>query len=126
MNITIENKKAKAIELMKKLEIYKPYIKGFEKDNTVCFYENFGGFWAWQEPELMEKIKAFEEKHNCLVYAVTHEYTEFGECYDFLYIRIPQTILQPPKAIQTTIRIRRRKKKYKRLCKLLPKKNRNK
>ena len=37
MNITIENKKAKAIELMKKLDIYKPYIKGFEKDNTVCF-----------------------------------------------------------------------------------------
>ena len=33
MNITIENKKAKAIELMKKLDIYKPYIKGFEKDN---------------------------------------------------------------------------------------------
>ena len=86
MNITIENKKAKAIELMKKLDIYKPYIKGFEKDNTVCFYENFGGFWAWQEPELMEKIKAFEEKHNVLVYAVTHEYTEFGESYDFLYI----------------------------------------
>ena len=71
---------------MKKLNIYKPYIKGFEKYNTVCFYENIGGYWAWQEPELMEKIKAFEEKHNCLVYAVTHEYTEFGECYDFLYI----------------------------------------
>lgn len=52
MNIAIENKKAKAIELMKKLDIYKPYIKGFEKDNTVCFYENFGGFWAWQEPDL--------------------------------------------------------------------------
>ena len=86
MNITIENKKAKAIELMKKLDIYKPYIKGFEQDNTFCFYENFGGFWAWQEPELMERIKAFEEKHNCLVYAVTHEYTEFGECYDFLFV----------------------------------------
>ena len=40
MNITIENKKAKAIELMKKLDIYKPYIKGFEKDNTVCFSSN--------------------------------------------------------------------------------------
>lgn len=70
MNITIENKKAKAIEFMKKLDIYKPYIKGFEQDNTVCFYENFGGFWAWQELELMAKIKEFEEKHNCLVYAV--------------------------------------------------------
>lgn len=29
MNITIENKKQKAIELMQKLDIYKPYIKGF-------------------------------------------------------------------------------------------------
>lgn len=41
---------------------------------------------AYQEPELMEKIKSFERKYNVLVYAVTHEYTEFGECYDFLYI----------------------------------------
>ena len=48
--------------------------------------EGFGGFWAYQEPELMEKIKTFEKEHNCLVYAVTHEYLEFGECYDFLYI----------------------------------------
>ena len=30
MNITIENKKQKAIELMNKLDIYKPYIKGFK------------------------------------------------------------------------------------------------
>ena len=86
MNITIEQKKQKALELMKKLDIYKPYIKGFEKDNEVCFFEGFGGFWAYQEPELMEKIKTFEKEHNCLVYAVTHEYLEFGECYDFLYI----------------------------------------
>lgn len=86
MNITIEQKKQKALELMKKLDIYKPYIKGFEKDNEVCFFEGFGGFWAYQEPELMKKIKTFEKEHNCLVYAVTHEYLEFGECYDFLYI----------------------------------------
>lgn len=86
MNITIEYKKQKALELMKTLDIYKPYIKGFEKDNNVCFFEGFGGFWAYQEPELMAKIKEFEGKHNCLVYAVTHEYLEFGECYDFLFI----------------------------------------
>ena len=86
MNITNAIKKQKAIELMNKLDIYKPYIKGFKDKNSVCFYENFGGFWAYQEPELMAKIKEFEEKHNVLVYAVTHEYTEFGECYDFLYI----------------------------------------
>lgn len=81
-----ERKKQKAIELMNKLDIYKPYIKGFEKDDTICYFENFGGFWAWQEPELMEKVKEFEEEYNRLVNAVTHEYLEFGECYDFLYV----------------------------------------
>ena len=50
MNITKEIKKQKAIELMNKLDIYKPYIKGFKDKNSVCFYENFGGFWAYQEP----------------------------------------------------------------------------
>ena len=86
MNITIENKKQKAIELMQKLDIYKPYIKGFKEKTDVCFFECFGGYWAYQEPELMAKIKEFEEQYNVLVYAVTHEYTDFGECYDFLYI----------------------------------------
>ena len=86
MNVTKEIKKQRAIELMQQLEIYKPYIRGFETDNKVCFFENFGGFWAYQEPELMAKIKEIEETHNILVYAVTHEYLEFGECYDFLYI----------------------------------------
>ena len=86
MNITMENKKQKAIELMNKLDIYKPYIKSFRENNQICFFENFGGFWAEQEPELMTKIQEFEKEHNCLVYAVTHEFLEFGECYDFLYI----------------------------------------
>lgn len=86
MNITREIKKQKAIELMKQLDIYKPYIQGFEMNDTICFFEQFGGFWVYQEPELDKKIKEFEEEHNCLVYAVTHEYLEFGECYDFLFI----------------------------------------
>lgn len=86
MNVSKEQKKQRAIELMKKLDIYKPYIQGFAKHDKVCFYENYGGFWAYQEPELIEKIKEFEEKFNAIVYAVTHEYLEFGECYDFLYV----------------------------------------
>ena len=39
MNITMENKKQKAIELMNKLDIYKPYIKGFKENNQICFFE---------------------------------------------------------------------------------------
>ena len=86
MNTTLEERKEKAIELMKKLDIYKPYIKGFEKENDVCFFEGFGGFWVYQEPEIYEQMKKIEEKYNCTVYAITHEFTEFGELYDFLLV----------------------------------------
>lgn len=78
--------KEKALQLMKKLGIYKPYIEDFKKDETVCFFERYAGYWAFQEPDLMAKIKEFESKHNAIVYAVTHEFTEFGELYDFLYV----------------------------------------
>ena len=79
-------KKEKAIELMKQLDIYKPYIEGFRESDKVCFFEGFGGFWIEQEPELYAKMKAIEKKYGCLVYAVTHEFTEFGECYSFLIV----------------------------------------
>lgn len=82
-NIT---KKEKAIELLKKMDIYKPYIQGFRDSDKVCFFERFGGYWVEQEPELCEKMKSLEKKYNCLVYAVTHEFTEFGELYDFLIV----------------------------------------
>ena len=86
MNTTQLERKQKAIQLMKELKIYKPYMDGFMKENTVCYYENFAGFWAWQDEELEKKIKEIETQNNCTVYAVTHEYTPFGECYDFLLV----------------------------------------
>lgn len=79
-------KKKKAIELMKKMDIYKPYIRGFEESNKICFFEQYGGYWAEQEPALYEKIKEFEKEYDCIVYAVTHELTEFGELFDFLIV----------------------------------------
>lgn len=86
MNASIKERKQKALEIMEKLDIYKAYIDDFKKANNVCYFENYIGFWAWQKQELADKIKELEEKHNCTVYAVTHEYTEFGECYDFLIV----------------------------------------
>lgn len=79
-------KKEKAIQLLKEMDIYKPYIKGFENSGRVCFFENYGGFWIDQEPELYAKMKEIEKKFSCLVYAVTHEFTPFGECYSFLIV----------------------------------------
>ena len=81
-----EERKIKAIELLNKLDIYKPYIKGFEEKDQVCFFERFGGYWVEQEPEIYNKMKEIEKRFNCTVYAITHEYTEFGECYSFLLV----------------------------------------
>lgn len=78
--------KAKAIEIMRQMGIYQPYVDGFEKDDHVCFFECYGGYWVYQEPEVEAKMKALEKEYGCKVYAITHEYTQFGECYSFLLV----------------------------------------
>lgn len=86
MKATREQMKQKAIENMKKLDIYKPYIRGFEQEDQVCFFEGFGGFWVNQEPEIEEKMKWVEENFDCVVYAITHEITSIGEMWDFIFV----------------------------------------
>ena len=81
-----EERKIKAIEFLKKLDIYEPYVEGFEKENQVCFFERFGGYWVYQEPEVEKEMKEIEATYKCTVYAITHEYTEFGECYSFMIV----------------------------------------
>ncbi len=31
-------------------------------------------------------MREIEKKYNCKVYAITHEFMEFGECYSFLIV----------------------------------------
>ena len=79
--------KEMATQCLEMLDIYKPYIRKFKsKAGTPCFFENFGGFWVDQEPELFSKIKEVEKDYGVLVYGVTHEFTEFGECWSMLCI----------------------------------------
>jgi hypothetical protein len=76
-----------AIQCLEKLDIYKPYIRKFKSQQTLpCFFENYGGFWVDQEPELYTKIKEVEKKFNVLVYAVTHEFVEDMEMWSMLCI----------------------------------------
>lgn len=86
MTLDITKQKDKAIELMKRMDIYAPYIQGFRENGMVCFFERFGGYWADQEPELYAKMREIEQKYRCMVYAITHEWFEFGECYSFLIV----------------------------------------
>ena len=86
LNTTKDGRKEKALEIMQQLEIYKPYIKGFENNDEVCYFERYAGFWAWQDEDVQNKVTEIEEKYNCTVYAITHELTDFGELYDFLIV----------------------------------------
>ena len=76
-----------AIQCLEKLDIYKPYIRKFKsKAGVPCFFENFGGFYVDQEPEIWNKVKEVEKENGGLVYALTHEQTSFGECWSMLYV----------------------------------------
>ena len=87
INATLkQQQKELAISLMKKLDIYQAYIDVFEKENIVSYFERYIGFWAYQDRELDKKIKAIENEYGCTVYAITHEFTEFGECYSMLIV----------------------------------------
>ena len=86
MTLDITKQKEKAIAIMKRMDIYTPYITGFQEQHNVCYFEEYGGYWVFQDRELMAKINAIENRYKCLVYAVTHEWLEFGECYSFLIV----------------------------------------
>ena len=87
MSIPTETKKAEAIKRMKALDLYKPYITLFEKDNQIFMSEMTGGVYEFNNnKELVAKVKEFEEEYNALVYHVIHTMTQFGELYNFLYV----------------------------------------
>lgn len=74
-----------ALKCLEQLKIYGPYVRKFQSKATLpCFFENYAGFYADQEPELWSKVKEVEEEFGCLVYAITHERFEFGDCWSML------------------------------------------
>lgn len=76
-----------AIQCLEKLNIYGPYIRKFKsKAGIPCFFENYAGFYVDQEPDIWAKIKEVEKEYGCLVYAITHEITDFGECWSMLCV----------------------------------------
>ena len=84
--MTLGQRITRDVGLLYKLDIYEPYIQDFINDNQVCFFERYGGYWVFQEPDVYKKMLEIEKDLNCTVYAITHEFTSFGECYSFLYV----------------------------------------
>lgn len=87
--ISYEEQKELAIKALKQLRVDKAYINKFKNHGVVTLFEGGIGFFATagnNHGDLEEKIKEIEKEYGCVVYAVTHEFTEFGELYDMLII----------------------------------------
>ena len=85
MYATSAEKKAKAVSIMKELNIFKAIIDMFRYENIVCLFDNYK-IYNIEDITILNKIKELELKYNVIVYAVTHEYTDFGELYSFLVV----------------------------------------
>lgn len=85
---TVEEMRAEGVARLQRLKIYKPYINDFKNNKVVTEFEPpFGaGYWTWQNEKLDAKIKEIEANSDHVVYAVTHELTDFGELYDLLFV----------------------------------------
>lgn len=81
-----KNQKEIAVGYLQKLGIFKPYIDGFVKEDKVCFFENFGGYWVYQEEEVEKKMREIEAEYNCKVYAITHNRVNGDDMWSFLIV----------------------------------------
>lgn len=75
----------KGVGYLQQLNIFKPYIRSFKaKDRKVCFFENFAGYWDYQEKQVMAKRKELEADGEHMVYAITHE--GIGDCETWTFL----------------------------------------
>lgn len=97
-----ETKKKEALrrlELLEKHGLMPDVRKSFENDNKLFYSERlyyleklesdeaFGAlYWIDDIPEVVKEKINYVEKQGCVVYHITHEYTNFGELWDLLVI----------------------------------------
>lgn len=93
-----ETKKKEALrrlELLEKHGLMPDVRKSFEEDNKLFYSDRFtheadGAFgalyWIDDIPEVVKEKINYVEKQGCVVYHITHEYTNFGELWDLLVI----------------------------------------
>lgn len=91
MAVEREKMKALAVETLKKLNVYAPYIRKFAaKKSTVTMFERFGGYYidglSNLQDELLAKIEEVEKRYEGVVYAVLHYFVDDSEMYAFLFV----------------------------------------
>lgn len=86
MNISRDKKKAEALERMKAMGYWGRAREAFRRSNKVFVNEPPFGAVYDPEPELAERIKAFEASNNALVFMVVRAFTPLGKMDSLLFV----------------------------------------
>ncbi|WP_304430211.1 hypothetical protein [Faecalibaculum rodentium] len=86
MRISIEEKKAEAIERMKALGIFPQTIQQFKNEDCISISEPPFGAFYWAEGQDLERIRQFEAENDALVYVVIRSYTTIGKLDSYLFV----------------------------------------
>lgn len=83
--VTREVMKKEAINRMRKLNLISDCINAFKKDDTVWSSQVMGTLYELSK-EQQEWVDIFEKEYGGLVYHVIITPTEFGMCFNMLYV----------------------------------------
>lgn len=86
MNISMEVKKAEAVDRLRRMDIIDDAIIQFYEEGTVMVSENPYGFLYELNDEQKKLVKEFEAEYNGLVYLANLCNTEFGELLSLFYV----------------------------------------
>ena len=86
MNVPLEKKKSRAIELMQHMGLWQPVIDTFRDEGKVLISEPPFGAVYEMDDKLANQVKEFESEHNALVYMVIRAFTEVGQLDSLLYV----------------------------------------
>lgn len=77
----------KAVEIMLALKMDEQYIQDFAQNGQVYLFDVDGKVIPIEEREEIAQRKTdIEGRGTCIIFAVTHETSSFGEMYDFLFV----------------------------------------
>lgn len=86
MKISIEKKKAEAIERMKALGIFPQTIEQFKDEGFISISEPPFGAFYWANDQDLERVRQFEAEYNALVYVGIRSYTTIGKLDSYLFV----------------------------------------
>lgn len=86
MKRTIEEVRKETLERMKKLNFHPNVLSDFN-EGTINKLELIGILY-WLNDEEIKAVREFEAENESIVYHVIHQFTNIGELYSFLYVKL--------------------------------------